>query len=108
MADKKQTVSEKAAPDPTVYSTRGRGPEYPEGTHPPVPPADQAWGPDRFSYSDMDDKLKPDESTVAQTVDADPLQEQAQNALRESAEKAGRDANQAALEKDRGGDNKTK
>lgn len=67
--------------DPTVTSSRGSGaPEYPEGTHPPAPPSEQAWGPYRFSYSDMPSDEKPDESTVAQVVDSDPLADEAEKA----------------------------
>lgn len=66
----KQTPTEKAAAgvDPTVRS-RGAVPEYPEGTHPPAPPEKQAWGPGRFTYTDLAAKDKPDKSTVAQTVE---------------------------------------
>jgi len=66
--------------DPTVRSTVS--PEYPEGTHPPAAPADQAWGPGRFSYSDMPAEDKPDESTVAQVLDEDPLRDAAEKARR--------------------------
>lgn len=70
--------------DPTVRSTPS--PEYPEGTHPPASPSEQAWGPYRFSYSDLPADEKPDESTVAQTIDTDPLREDVERALREDAQ----------------------
>jgi hypothetical protein len=98
MADKKQqTPTEKAAEgrDPTVRSLRGAS-AYPEGTHPPVSPSDATWGPDRFSYSDLSADEKPDESTVAQELDSDPVQDDNQAALRESSEQAAKDANDAA------------
>jgi hypothetical protein len=66
--------------DPTVRILRGAAPEYPDGTHPPAAPSEQAWGPNRFSYSDMPVDQKPDESTVAQTLDSDPLQDDADKA----------------------------
>jgi hypothetical protein len=72
--------------DPTVRTLRGAAPEYPEGTHPPHPPSEQDWGPGRFSYSEMPAEDKPDESTVAQVVEDDPLQVKAQDALRDGAE----------------------
>lgn len=58
--------------DPTVRSSVPSS-EYPEGTHPPASPSEQAWGPYRFSYSDLPDSEKPDPSTVAQQLDNDPL-----------------------------------
>ena len=66
--------------DPTVRTLRGAAPEYPEGTHPPAAPSDQAWGPYRFSYSDMPEKDKPDESTVAQVLDSDSLADETDKA----------------------------
>jgi hypothetical protein len=72
--------------DPTVRTLKGAAPEYPEGTHPPHPPSEQTWGPDRFSYSEMPEEDKPDKSTVANVVESDPVTDDAQNALRESAE----------------------
>jgi hypothetical protein len=62
----------------------GDVPEYPEGTHPPVPPSEQTWGPDRFKYSDLEAKLKPDETSNVQTVE-DPLEEKNRKALQESS-----------------------
>lgn len=86
MASKKrqQTPTEKAAEgrDPTVRSLRGAS-GYPEGSHPPVSPADATWGPDRFSYSDIPSEEKPDESTVAQEMDSDPVRDDAEAALQE-------------------------
>lgn len=73
MAEHRQSPTEKAAPpapkDPTIRTVRGAAPEYPPGTHPPVSPSEQTWGPGRFSYSDLPDSAKPDPSTVAQTVE---------------------------------------
>jgi hypothetical protein len=81
MASKYQGETAKAAAkaDPTVRA-RGDVPEYPEGTHPPAPISEQTWNGERFSYSDMPEKYKPDESTVAQTVE-DPLDDKVQKAL---------------------------
>lgn len=61
------------AKDPSIRTLRGAAPEYPEGTHPPHPPSEQAWGPDRFSYEDVPEKDKPDVSTVAQVLTTDTL-----------------------------------
>ncbi len=72
--------------DPTVRS-RGGVPEYPEGTHPPAAPSEQAWGPYRFSYSDVPADEKPDESTVAQTLDKDPLEDDVEKARQKDAGK---------------------
>lgn len=72
--------------DPTVSSSRRGVIEYPEGTHPPAPPEDQAWGPGRFSYSDMPDDDKPDKSSVVSVIESDPLTDEAQEALREAAQ----------------------
>jgi hypothetical protein len=83
MADKKQTPTQKAAPDPTVFSGRGRGPEYPEGSHPPVDPADATWGPGRFSYSDLEEALKPSRLSVVQQVESDPVRDSNEKAIRE-------------------------
>ena len=85
MADKKQSPTEKAAPDPTVKSGL-RGPEYPEGTHPPVDPSEATWGPGRFSYSDLEEKLKPAKDTVAQQIDADPIQDDVREAIAKDQE----------------------
>jgi hypothetical protein len=97
MADKKSPTAKAAekVEDPSVKSLRGAS-AYPEGTHPPVPPSQQTWGPNRFSYSDLSADEKPDESTVAQELDSDPVQDDNQAALRESAEQAAKDANDAA------------
>lgn len=73
--------------DPTVRTLKGAAPEYPEGTHPPAAPSEQAWGPYRFSYSDMPAQDKPDESTVAQTLDSDPLEDEAEKARRKDSGK---------------------
>lgn len=78
MADK-QSPTERAAPTEEAF-VRRVGPEYPEGTHPPAPPDKQTWGPGRFNYSDLEAKLKPDKSTVAQTVE-DPMQDEIDDAL---------------------------
>ena len=86
MADKKQSPTEKAAPDPTVVGKRGDVPEYPEGTHPIVPIEDQTWGPNRVSYGDLDDDLKPDPTSIVQTVEEDPIVEDNQKALGRDAE----------------------
>ena len=103
MADKKaQGQTAQKAPDPTVFSQRGRVAEYPEGTHPPVSPSDASWGPGRFSYSDMPEEQKPDESTVAQVMDDDPLERESQDALRDSVERSAKAANDAAREQDSG------
>jgi hypothetical protein len=72
--------------DPTVGTKRGDVPEYPEGTHPVVSPSEATWGPGRFSYSDLEEDLKPDPSTVASQVEPDPIQEDVQEALRQDAE----------------------
>jgi len=72
--------------DPSVRHLKGGAPEYPEGTHPPVSPSEQTWGPGRFSYADMLDEDKPDPSTVAQTLESDPVQDEAQEALRDAAQ----------------------
>ena len=61
------------AKDPSIRTLRGAAPEYPEGTHPPASPSDQAWGPYRFSYEDMPESDKPDKSTVAQVLVSDSL-----------------------------------
>jgi hypothetical protein len=77
--------------DPSVRTLRGGAPEYPEGTHPPHPPSQQTWGPYRFSYSDMPEQDKPDESTVAQVLTSDPLRDdvdRARTADAKSAQKA--------------------
>lgn len=85
MSDKK-SPTEKAAPaqpkDPSVRTLKGGAPEYPAGTHPLVSPDKQTWGPGRFNYADLEDSLKPDSSTVAQTVE-DPLEQETQEALRD-------------------------
>lgn len=73
-------------PDPTVVGLRGDVPEYPEGTHPPHPISEQSWSGDRLSYSDAPDDLKPDESSIVQTVDEDPLEADTQKALADDAE----------------------
>ena len=78
-----------AKSDPSVRSLRGAAPEYPEGTHPPAAPSEQAWGPYRFSYSEMAEKDKPDESTVAQVMDSDPLADAADKARTHDAKSAG-------------------
>jgi hypothetical protein len=82
MASKYQGETAKAAAnvDPTVRS-RGAVPEYPEGTHPPAPISEQTWNGERFTYSDMPDKQKPDESTVAQVVAEDPIEVANEKAL---------------------------
>lgn len=84
MAAKKQLgPTAKAAEkvdDPTVRAMRGMS-AYPEGTHPPVPPSDQAWGPGRFSYKELSADEKPDESTVAQELTKDSLLDKADEAL---------------------------
>lgn len=67
--------------DPSVRTLRGGAPEYPEGTHPPASPSDQAWGPYRFSYTEMPDEDKPDESTVAQVLTSDPLEDAVEKVL---------------------------
>ena len=69
MADSKTA---RKTPDPTVVGKRGDVPEYPEGSHPLVPPEKQTWGPYRFSYADLEESLKPDSSSIVQTVE-DPL-----------------------------------
>jgi hypothetical protein len=74
--------------DPSIRILKGGRPEYPEGTHPPHPPAEQDWGPNRFSYSDLPDEEKPDESSVVVQVDDDPLAKEAEEA-REEDNKAG-------------------
>lgn len=74
--------------DPSVRTLRGAAPEYPEGTHPPAAPSDQAWGPYRFSYSEMPESDKPDESTVVQVADSDPLADDAQKARDKDAKYA--------------------
>lgn len=81
---KHQSPTAKAAAkvDPTVRSRSGV-PEYPEGTHPPAPISEQTWNGERFSYSDLDEKYKPDPSTVAQTVE-DPLEKDNEKARAES------------------------
>lgn len=85
MADsRKQSQTEKAAPDPTVFSGR-RGPEYPEGTHPPVDPSKVTWSGNRLSYSDMPAEQKPAEDTVAQVVEDDPVAVKRDEALRKDA-----------------------
>ncbi len=66
------------AKDPSIRTLRGAAPEYPEGTHPPHPPSEQAWGPGRFSYEDMPEKDKPDESTVVQVLVSDSLADSAE------------------------------
>lgn len=78
--------------DPTIRTLRGAAPEYPEGTHPPAAPADQAWGPYRFSYSEMPESDKPDESTVAQVLDSDPLADAADKARTQDAKSSARTA----------------
>ena len=77
-----ETAKAAAKVDPTVRS-RGGVPEYPEGTHPLAPISEQTWNGERFSYSDLDEKHKPDPSTVAQT-DEDPLDEKNEKALADS------------------------
>jgi hypothetical protein len=86
MADKYQGETAKAAKDvdPTVRS-RGAVPEYPEGTHPPAPISAQTWNGERFTYSDMPAEQKPDESTVAQVVEEDPIEVANEKALRGDA-----------------------
>lgn len=85
----KQSPTEKAAPkqndDPTIRIVPGAAPEYPEGTHPIAPPSEQTWGPDRFSYSDLADEQKPDESTIAQQLDSDPIADAAEEAREQDA-----------------------
>lgn len=81
-----QTKKQDQQQDPTVRTLKGAAPEYPEGTHPPHAPADQTWGPGRFSYSDMPEDQKPDESTVAQVLESDPVTDEAQEALRDAAQ----------------------
>lgn len=66
--------------DPSVKALRGAS-AYPEGTHPPVPPSEQTWGPDRFSYTDLSADEKPDESTVAQELESDPIADANRDAL---------------------------
>jgi hypothetical protein len=78
-------MAAKKSTDPTVRSTTA--PEYPEGTHPPASPSEQAWGPYRFSYSDVPADEKPDESTVAQTVESDPLRDAVDQALSDESGK---------------------
>jgi hypothetical protein len=81
--------------DPTVRSLRGAAPEYPEGTHPPHPVSEQTWGPDRFSYSDMPAEDKPEETTVAQVVDEDPIEVANREALAEATPEPGAEATPA-------------
>ena len=87
MASKHQGETAKAAAkvDPTVRS-RGAVPEYPEGTHPVAPISAQTWNGERFTYSDMPAEQKPDESTVAQVVESDPIQDANDEALKVDAE----------------------
>ncbi len=83
MAKEQKSPTAKAAEkveDPSVRSLRGAS-AYPEGTHPPVPPSQQTWGPNRFSYSDLDADMKPDETTVAQELDSDPVADDQREAL---------------------------
>jgi hypothetical protein len=81
-----------ASKDPSVRTLRGAAPEYPEGTHPPHPPSEQDWGPYRFSYSDMPAEDKPDESTVAQVMDSDPLEDDAEKAREQDQKDAAKAA----------------
>ena len=86
----KKSPTEKAAEkrgDPTVRAMRGVS-AYPEGTHPPVAPSDATWGPDRFSYTDLGPDEKPDETTVAQELTGDSMQEDVDKALEADAEAA--------------------
>lgn len=76
--------------DPSVRTLRGGAPEYPEGTHPPAAPSDQAWGPYRFSYSDMPEQDKPDETTVAQVLGSDSLANDVERARVRDAKSAQR------------------
>ncbi len=66
MADKQSkapSAQEKA--DPTIRS-QGVVAEYPEGTHPIHPLAEQDWAAVNKEYAEMPDDQKPDPSTVAQ------------------------------------------
>jgi hypothetical protein len=87
MATRHQGETAKAAAkvDPTVRA-RGGVPEYPEGTHPPAPVEAQTWGPGRFDYGELEDKLKPDPTSVVSTVESDPIEDANQEALRDSAD----------------------
>jgi len=82
MAEKKSPTEKAAAKveDPSVKSLRGAS-AYPPGTHPPVPPSEQDWGPGRFTYKDLPASEKPDESTVAQELTKDALHDAADKAL---------------------------
>jgi hypothetical protein len=80
-------MAQKKSDDPSVRYLKGGAPEYPEGTHPLVPPSEQTWGPNRFKYSDLDDDLKPDETSVISQVEEDPIVEETQKVLRDDAKK---------------------
>ena len=72
--------------DPTVRHIKGAAPEYPEGTHPTKPVSEVTWGPNRFSYSDLDDDQKPDPTSVISQVEPDPIEEETQKVLKQDAE----------------------
>ncbi|MFL6288665.1 MAG: hypothetical protein ACJ73L_09730 [Actinomycetes bacterium] len=98
MAENKSPTAKVAAKveDPSVKSLRGAS-AYPESTHPPVPPSEQAWRPGRFSYTSADQK--PDESTVGQELKSDPMQDEVNKALGDHHEHVAAEANKAASEK---------
>ncbi len=62
MASEKHANNLTGKPDPTVKS--GSAPEYPEGSHPIAPLADQDWSAQNKEYRENPDK--PDPTTVAQ------------------------------------------
>ena len=84
--------------DPTVRHIKGGAPEYPEGTHPTKPVSEQTWGPNRFSYSDLDDDQKPDPTSVISQVEPDPIEEENQKVLREGAQQGAERAQQERQE----------
>jgi hypothetical protein len=91
-------MAKKASSDPSVRSLTGAAPEYPEGTHPIHPVSEQTWNGERFTYSDLDDDLKPDPSSVISEVEEDPIEVDKREALEADAKHAAKNPPETASE----------